>query len=166
MGLNNMADVNLTSPVVSNFLIFNGTNWVNAPASIAGGSHANYTNNTTTLTMGGLGCSITPTRSGIVIVNASFVLSSSVAGDGAQWQLNYGTGAAPTNGGTLIGTSVSGSILQIETVNATTDLRAKTISGYIAGLTMGTTYWIDLATAVWTGGVATFSNVRMFAFEI
>ena len=121
--------------------------------------------NTSTYKMQGLAGTITPVRTGtVLLIISGYVTSSTVtAGDGILFQLSYGTGSAPANAGTLAGTQV-GQIM--EYTNPTTVTAADihvpfSVQAVVTGLTLTTAYWIDLAAksvaTVSSGGLAGIS---------
>ncbi len=89
---------------------------------------------------------------------------SGTTGNGTGVQLSYGTGAAPSNGGTLAGTQVGG--LPIFT-SLTGVLRNNfAIQAVVSGLTVGTTYWLDAAVKAVTAGTSTITNLSLTAIEL
>ena len=123
--------------------------------------------------MQGLGASavITPTRSGKIIVTFSGTVISpagTAAGNGLGYQISYGTGTAPANAAALTGTQV-GTIQSW--VNPTTVVAADVFvpfstTAIITGLTVGTTYWLDLAAeSVGTASDMGLSTVSVSAAE-
>ena len=116
--------------------------------------------------MQGLAGSITPKRSGIILITISGTATSSTvtAGDGIQYQISYGTGSAPSNGGALAGTQ--NSTIQ-KYVNPATVIAADVATPFsttvvVTGLTIGTAYWIDLAAE----SIATVSSGGLSAVSV
>lgn len=116
--------------------------------------------------MMGLGgtCTMTPARSTKVLVSFTGYASNSTYGGGTATGIRYGTGAAPNNGVALTGTSIGNSVLtQISQVSA---LEAFSNTVAITGLTVGTTYWVDLALANLGGStLATIGSITCTMFE-
>lgn len=90
--------------------------------------------------MFGIGALFTPTATGKVLVMLITSVNTSVAGFG-QFTMKYGTGAAPTNGVTAVGTSL-GYVYQT-TTGAVYD--GVTFIAVLTGLAIGTQYWFDLS---------------------
>ena len=125
---------------------------------------------TSTYAMQGLAGKITPVRTGNVLITISgTVLASTVtAGDRIAYQISYGTGTAPSNAGSLTGTQVG--VVQ-ENTNPSIVIAADvhvpfSVTASVTGLTVGTTYWIDLAAkSVGTVSSDSLSNVSVSAVE-
>jgi hypothetical protein len=126
---------------------------------------ANPTGNASgTLLMMGLGssCVITPNRSGKVLFIISGNVQNANAVDGWTYQIRYGNGGAPSNGGPLAGTAVSALAPNV----APSSVPFST-QGIITGLTPGTPYWFDLALARFSGtGLASVTNLTCDAAEL
>lgn len=125
---------------------------------------------TSAYTMQGLAGSITPTKSGNVLITVcgTIITSSGTIDLGVKYQISYGTGTAPSNGASLTGTQVG--IVQEYTIPVAitaADLHTPfSISVVVPGLTVGSTYWIDLAAeAVTSASAVGFSNVGISAIE-
>ena len=107
-------------------------------------------NSTASGTMQGLAGAITPIRTGKVLVSISGTITSTstTAGTGLLVQGSYGAGAAPTNNAALAGTQV-GAVQAFSLTNtaaAAGDVQwGFNVQYLITGLTLGTTYWLDLA---------------------
>jgi hypothetical protein len=142
------------------------------PAQIVQVSPSNPSGTTsTTLIMMGLGVagagggwSFTPRGSGNVLLVASGAISNNTTADGAAAQLSYGTGAAPANAAALAGTQIG----TLPVFTALTGLLTVPFSlqAIATGLTLGTTYWFDLALKAVTAGTASVATVSCTAFEI
>ena len=114
--------------------------------------------------MTGLAGSITPKATGNVQITVSGTVSSSAIGDGASIQISHGTGTAPANAATLTGTQDG---VAVHYVAATVAGKAPfSLTAYVAGLTVGTAYWLDLAVAATTGGTATVADISIVAIEV
>lgn len=126
---------------------------------------------TTTYAMQGLAGSITPVRTGVVLITISgTALASTVtAGDGVAFQVSYGTGTAPTNAASLAGTQV-GTAQSMK--NPTTVIAADVavpfcIQARVTGLTLLTPYWIDLAAkSLGTVSSGSLSGITISAVEV
>lgn len=119
----------------------------------------------TTFVMMGLGSSaiIKPTRTGNIIFCGCGRLSNSVGGDAARVELCYGTGTAPANGAAVTGTIVA--LQEAATLSGGGQTVPFNLLGG-AALTVGTTYWFDLAVEAVTGGTASVETVTLTAFEL
>lgn len=114
--------------------------------------------------MMGLAGSFTPTSTGrlLLIITGSDI--NSVAVDGTTVQLAFGTGTAPINGAAATGTTLGA--LQHNVYGANVN-KANFLCAYIAtGLTLNTTYWLDLQSARITAGTSTLSVVDIVGIEI
>jgi hypothetical protein len=93
---------------------------------------------------------ITPNSSGkCFILIAGVAQNSTSAGNETDVTGYYGTGAAPAAGAAITGTQFS--ITQHLVQSATSDQVGFTVFTILTGLTLGTTYWMDLAVAAPTG---------------
>jgi len=124
---------------------------------------------TSAFTMQGLGGSITPTKSGTVLVIVSGVVNiCHICEDGIQYQIHYGTGTAPSNGAAMTGTAI-GQIQSEQGIEGTqsADTIPFSTSALITGLTVGTTYWVDLAAESITvaGDYSWLGNVNLIVLE-
>ena len=118
----------------------------------------------TTGKMMGLAGSITPTFSGSVLLIVSGDVTNDTITDGAKVQLSYGTGTAPANGDAIGGTQCGGRP-SYDAAGAA-DRVPFSVNCVVTGLTLTTTYWIDLTLAAITGGTASVSNVSISAVEL
>lgn len=125
---------------------------------------------TTLFKMSGLAGTITPKRSGtVLIVISGFLTSTAVtAGVGIQVQISHGTGTAPVNAATLTGTQ-DGAVMKYtipSTAIAADVMQPFSVNAVVTGLTKGTAYWIDLAAeSIVTASVIGISNISISAFE-
>lgn len=106
-------------------------------------------NSTSVYKMQGLAGSITPAVSGNILIMISGTLASSVAtaGEGIQYQISYGVAPVPSSNGALAGTQI-GAIQQCQyaqTVIAADTGTPFATQAIATGLSLGTTYWVDLA---------------------
>lgn len=114
--------------------------------------------------MMGLGstCTITPGYNGRVVVTFTGSGAVTVATAAFNYQIRSGTGAAPSNGAALTGTTRGGLGSGWSAVaNSVTPFA---ISWIVTGLTPGTAVWFDLSLAVSTG-TGTLSNLNFTAME-
>jgi hypothetical protein len=121
--------------------------------------------------MQGLAGSITPVRSGKVLltISGTVIASTVTAGDGIEHQLSYGTGAAPANAAALAGTQVGTvqSYTNPAIVTAADVAVPFSTSAVITGLTLNTAYWLDLAAkSLATASSGGLSNVSVSAVEL
>lgn len=94
------------------------------------------------------------------------VMGSNANGCGAIASIRYGTGAAPAADAAITGTDPGG---EIYFNNPATDNSAAAPFNIIritSGLTIGTTYWIDVIKKALTGGTANFGNIVITVLEI
>ncbi len=119
---------------------------VSALAGVSG-----YSNATTTPAMAGIGLTITPKKSGNVLVVIVGNPNSYVTGTA----LYYGVGSPPTAGASV-------------PTNAVKSISATSVFAYvISGLQIGVQYWFDLAYATTTAGSgAQITGINAIAVEI
>jgi hypothetical protein len=123
-------------------------------------SNPTGTNNATGLMMG-LAGAITPTVSGTVVIH--IVGDVSAANAAGTMQIYYGTGTAPANGVAITGTP-AGSLL---TQNLPTSRRIPfSLVAVVTGLTVGTTYWIDMMLGGDGSITQTPRNVSISSYEL
>lgn len=152
-----------------NILRSDGTNFVSTAVTTSQSTPGDPTATTTTTGgMMGLAGSITPVRSGTILIIISGDIDNNTAGDGAQVQIRYGTGSAPANGNALTGTAVGG-LIKVVNVNVSLLTVGKTpfsTNAIVTGLTPNTAYWIDAGVAAITGGTARIRDVSISAVEL
>ncbi|WGR91857.1 hypothetical protein MTX26_15965 [Bradyrhizobium sp. ISRA443] len=114
------------------------------------------TSSATAVAMGlGSTCTITPTTSR-VRVHMHGTMSNNTASAGTVLRLQYGTGTAPSNGSSSIGTAVGS---QVEGFDAGANAQFPwSMDGIITGLTVGTAIWTDVSVFV-GAGTGTLTNV-------
>lgn len=137
-----------------------------APAALANSALApSNPTGTTSLTgvMMGLAGSITPARTGNVLVFIKGSLRNNTASRGCTVFITYGTGSAPANGDALTGTQVGGE--SFTDGMAANSIPAFTADGLITGLTPATAYWIDVSLAARTSGTCTLFSPVITAVE-
>ncbi len=162
-----------TSPAAGSFTNFGYTGTASGKAVKANSASTvaapGGPSSATAYKMQGLAGSITPSSSGnvLIIISGYFTSTANAADYGILYQISYGTGAAPTNNGTLAGTQVGA--VQIY-ANPTTVVAADvfvpfSISWVVTGLTPGTAYWIDLAAEALTATGVAANHVTIVALE-
>ena len=91
------------------------------------------------------------------------VTNTGGAGDGALMQIRYGSGTAPSNGAALTGTTCG---TQIKFVSASASEQVPfMLECEVNGLTLGTSYWVDVGLNAVTGGTAKLGEVRADTWE-
>ncbi len=90
-------------------------------------------------------------------------VNNNTAGDGVQAVLSYGSGTPPAANSALAGTQVGGTAK--ETSAAASASNEVALAAVVTGLTVGTTYWLDVAYSAITGGTATISIVYALVVE-
>lgn len=133
--------------------------------NIGGGTPGNPVGTTSTpFVMMGLAQSFTAKGSGDFLVSITGkILNSSTGGAQAKVQFDdTGVSSAPTNGDALIG-SIAGALVVLTAGKTDDNFSAVTI---IAGLTLGDTYWLDLALKVIGAGTASLQNLSIAIQEL
>jgi hypothetical protein len=110
--------------------------------------------------MAGLAGSFTPQKSGNVLIVISGYMYNSSGSTTSQAQIRYGTGGAPANGAALTGTTAGSNIEALD--SATSRRFPFSCNAVVTGLTIYTTYWLDLGL---TSGSGT-TQVRVFQVSI
>lgn len=135
-----------------------------APAKAASVNPANPTGTaSTTPVMAGLGaaaapCVFTPVYSQNVRVEIYGTLANSTSGSGTSVIGKFGAGTAPANAAALVGTSWSPTVSGVSSAaNAAEEFY---VSGHLAGLILGTTYWYDIGEAAITSGTGSLTGVQ------
>ncbi len=119
--------------------------------------------------MMGLAGSITPTRSGKVLVTISGDMDNNGSGNSVTAQIRTGTGAAPANGAALTGTTQG---RNVQATNPTITLSNPvcrfpfSLQAVVTGLTVNTAVWLDLGVSAQGGGTARVRNISISAVEI
>lgn len=121
--------------------------------------------------MMGLGVSVTPSQATQILVVMTGIISVPTGGNGANYQVRFGTGVAPINGAALTGTAV-GKLKHYVNDNATgigvtftPGKKPFALSVLITGLTSGTTYWIDISLAHVGTGLVAVSDIDVVSSE-
>jgi hypothetical protein len=112
----------------------------------------------------GLGITYTPQSSGTIIVVLTGGAWNDTGGDGFKITGQYGSGGPPANGATLTGAQFGAVSPAFGPLGANV-IVPFTITGVIAGLNPGTTYWIDLALMPINGGTANVHKVSASVWE-
>lgn len=135
--------------------------------SISQSTPANPTGSSTAaFIMMGLAGSITPKSSTKLFVIISGNFQSTAATGGAEIEIQFGTGTAPLNGTISVGTTI-GNLTHIDNGLGAAKLLPFSIQGIATGLTVGTTYWIDLAQKIVnTASTSNLSNISITAFGL
>lgn len=135
-----------------------------AVAANAAGTGANYSTSSTTLVMYGCNTTITPAKSSpkLFIIIQGMVTSNTV-GQGGEFQIRVGTGTPPIQGAAVTGTQVTNSAF---ITTGTAGIEGYFNMSSVAGVSAGSTYWVDLGVSTTGSGQATFSNVTITAFEL
>ncbi len=124
---------------------------------VAGGANTTFVasptfpSNTSAFLMQGLAGSITPTRTGIILITISGTINAAVAttvNNGVIYQVSIGTGAAPGSNTALAGTQLGAVQTYTSPIapTATADVNVPfALIAITTGLTIATAYWVDLA---------------------
>src|SRR5439155_2819066 len=118
----------------------------------------------TTGVMMGLAGSITPNRTGNVLIIISGDIFNNTINDGGTVQIRTGTGTAPINGAALTGTVRGGTPATTAAVGS--EKSPFSVNAVVTGLTLGTAVWLDLGVAAVIGGTATVENISISAVEV
>lgn len=117
-----------------------------------------------TAKMMGLAGNLTPTSSGTYLIIVSGYTTNTRANTNSLIQIYTGTGTAPSNGAALTGTAEGTQLTASAT--STTDDVPFSVSAVVTGLTVGTTYWLDISLASSNaGGTASVKSVNISAIE-
>jgi hypothetical protein len=121
----------------------------------------------TTSTVGvmqGLAGSITPTRSGIVVVGVQGDVENNTASDGGSIGLRTGIGSIPAIGTPLAGT-LFGTVTALNNAS-TANVRFPFYVSAIFTMTLGVPNWIDVSLAAATGGTTRLNDLNYTAHEL
>lgn len=151
---------------VGNFMRTNGSGTLTFVSNAnAQSSPSNPTGTTSAVgVMMGLAGSVTPNTSGQVMIIVSGDIANSNALGGCKVQIRYGTGTAPTNGASLVGTTLGGNVVLTSAIGAN-DAFPFSVQGVATGLTVATAYWIDIAVTATTAGTASPADISISAME-
>ena len=127
---------------------------------------------TSAFAMQGLAGAITPASSGNILVLISGTIvdpSGTAAGNGIQFQASFGTGTAPVNAAALTGTQIG----TVQKYTSPTTVVAADVNvpfsmqAVVTGLTLGTTYWLDLAAeSIAVASSMGLANISVSAIEL
>lgn len=119
----------------------------------------------TTGVMMGFGATVTiaPTTSGIIRAWVTGNAQNGTVGDRCGMVIRFGTGSAPANGAALTGSTIGQGV--VTTSTASGDSVGFSLVGRATGLTLGTTYWVDVALSSGGGGSASIANVSALVLE-
>jgi hypothetical protein len=117
------------------------------------GNHTGTDRTVTAVGMAGIAVTFTPTVNtrGIFFLGSNVLMST--GGGTATIAARLGTGTPPILGAALTGTVVSSN--SVIAINEFTDI---TLSGLLTGLTLGTTYWLDIGVSAISGGNLSLNN--------
>lgn len=113
--------------------------------------------------MMGLAGSITPLFDGRVSITVTGSIRNASNNRGGRIQIRYGTGPGPTNGSSIVGIAAGTPVQMINSNNSPT--YPFTLSAVVVGLSIETTYWIDVSLVIINGGTVTLSSVGITATE-
>lgn len=158
-----------TASSAGNYLRSDGTNFVSTAITQSQSTPADPGATTsTTGVMMGLAGSITPSRSGKVLIVISGDVDNNTAGNGSQFRIRYGTGSAPLNGSALTG-ATAGALQKFVNPSLALLLPGRSpfsVNAIVIDLTVNTSYCIDLELGAITGGTATVRDVSMSIIEL
>lgn len=116
--------------------------------------------------MMGLGGSLTPGRSGRMMVTIDGQLQNSSNGQQTSAAVVVGTGTPPANGDLQTGNGqIVGSPARFEAPSNSAPFVPFSLTVLFPGISAGTSYWIDLAVRV-TGGTGNVFDLNVTAIEI
>lgn len=129
-------------------------------------SPANPTGTTsTTGKMMGLKGNLSPTSSGAYLIIISGYIINTRANTSGSIQIYTGTGSAPNNAATLTGTT-QGTELTATVATANSEDVPFSVNAVVTGLTVGTTYWLDISLASSNAaGTASVKSLSVSAIE-
>lgn len=113
-----------------------GAATISTPADPTGTTSASFR-------MMGLAGTITPTRSGNVLISAYGSVQDNTTAGQCGMQIRTGTGSAPANGAAATGTAVGSQ--QTTTDGTANQPNAYSMTVVVTGLALGTARWIDVA---------------------
>jgi hypothetical protein len=144
----------------------NGVNVITGKTWGYATSNGNSTASSTSIMMGG-NCTFQPRVSGLCLVVVTGVFAFNAIGPWCYIGLQYGTGSPPSYNSALTGTNINGNSYQQNPNNAGAT-SAFALNALLAGLTLGTTYWVDLAfsNAAGGGAIVTLSGVSINVVEL
>ena len=115
--------------------------------------------------MMGLNVTFTPATTGNYLFRFNYTMSNSASGSASAY-MYIGTGAAPANAAAVPVGAIDVAGPQ-HTILLAAGQAYGFLSGYVSGLTLSTTYWLDMAVTVPSGGgTASPLNVVVQAIEV
>lgn len=124
------------------------------------------TTSTSVVAMGlGASCNIAPVYKTSIFFSISGVITNNTTSDGAYGSVYVGTGSAPSNAGSLSGSTQLNTNMGVLAVTGGGISIPFTWQGTLTGLTLGTTYWFDAGLRAVTGGTASINSVTCTAME-
>lgn len=114
--------------------------------------------------MMGINVTVTPNVTGRFLIIISGSITNSTAGSNSTAMLYTGTGTPPVNGAALTGTQLA-SNSKVTRFPAGSAVLPFSIQGFISALTIGTTFWMDIALKA-AANTATVSNLSVTAMEL
>jgi hypothetical protein len=157
-----------TAGTAGNILRSDGTNIVSQAIYYSQSSPGDPTGTTdTTGVMMGLAGSVTPARSGKVLIIIDGDITNGTASMGGKIQIRYGTGTAPSNGAALTGTGVGG-VCNWMNAGSNVNRGIFSVQYIVSGLSVSTAYWIDLSLARTgaTSSTTSIKNITITALEL
>jgi hypothetical protein len=148
----------LATTAFSHGLVFNRIAQRGTPADPTG------TALTATYAMMGFAIAVVPQVTGRLLVSFGGIARNNTAGGGCVLYIAYGTGAAPVNGATATGTQVT-SAVGLFGSPASVQVPYCCV-GLITGLTIGASYWLDLALRSDTAGTASIWDNTYTVVEV
>lgn len=102
-----------------------------------------------------------------IMITIYGVVSNNANGCGGAVSIRYGTGAAPAGGAALTGSATGGVPYCVNPAAGPNTITFPiSVSSFVTGLTIGTTYWIDAAITAVTGGTASYASLAVMVVEI
>lgn len=120
------------------------------------------TTTSTTGVMSNLFATFTPKTTGNIFIQICGGLTSTTAGDGAAFDIRYGTSLISE--GTAIGNTKVGT-QQIITASTVSKFQSACSEAYVTGLSLNTKLYIQIGKFAITGGTATFQNFETYIEE-
>jgi hypothetical protein len=159
------------APVAGNGISFAGS-WPSQTISLVGGALGNSASanptgtSSTAFRMMGLAATITPMRTGNMLIIISGAVTNDTSTTGCIITPRWGTGGAPANNTALTGNSGGGS--QGITVDVSNYQYGFSTNMAIGGQAIGTAVWFDLAlkAQVATGGTCSLNGITVSAVEL
>jgi hypothetical protein len=122
------------------------------PASAQTGLVSTVGTSSTTGVMAGVAASFTPATTGRALIICSGYMNVSAQGSVGVLNIRYGTGTAPAHGAAPTGTVLNSS-QAIGTTSTASWGMPFSVQVVVTGLTVGTTYWLDVLYSVGAGTI-------------